>query len=506
MSETVDKTAKTVLKLEAIQKSFGGVKALKGVDFELNEGEVHALLGENGAGKSTLIKILTGVYQMDSGNIFINGNTVKVENPIAARYKGIAAIYQELSLVESLSVAQNIFLGHEPVKNFLGQINYKAIIEQSIDYLKTFGINIQPNTMVSELGMGEKRILEIVKALSINANILVLDEPTTGMSAAEIEKLFAIMDDMKHKKVNMIYITHYLDEVFRVCDRASVFRDGENSGTFNVKTTDSKSLIKAMLGKELKDEFPIRIAKPEGEILLETNHFKSTKMREPVSFILKKGEILGITGIIGAGKSELALGLFGADVCESGELLLNGKKVIHKSPKDAHENGFAFIPEDRKDQGLFLDLSIEHNITVTNIDKVIKKTFVSLKDKEKMAFKTAEKLKVKPLNIKADAAKLSGGNQQKVVIGKWLSGEPKVILMDEPTRGIDVGAKTEIYKLIQALASSGVGIIIFSAEFKEINGICDRILILRKGQIVREIMKENSTTEAILSVALGGDQ
>jgi len=506
LSATVENKTKTVLKLEKIKKSFGGVKALKGVDFELQEGEVHALLGENGAGKSTLIKILTGVYQMDSGNIIIKDNPVKVENPIAARFKGIAAIYQELSLVESLTVAQNIFLGHEPVKNVFGQIDFKQIIEKSMNYLKTFGIDIKPQAMVSELGMGEKRILEIVKALSINANILVLDEPTTGMSSAEIEKLFAIMDDMKTKQVNMIYITHYLDEVFRICDRASVFRDGENSGTFDIETTDSKTLIKAMLGKELTDEFPERTTRPTEETLLEIIDFKSSRMKEPVSFHLKKGEILGITGIIGAGKSEMALGLFGSDKRDSGQILLNGKEIMLKTTEDAHKNGFALIPEERKEQGLFLDLSVEHNITVTNIDKVIKNTFVSMKKKQKMAYETAEKLKVKPLNVKAPAHNLSGGNQQKVVVGKWLSGDPQIILMDEPTRGIDVGAKTEIYKLIQKLASSGVGVIIFSAEFKEINGICDRILILRKGQIIEELTKEHSTTEKILSVALGGDQ
>ncbi len=506
MSVTVEKKTKTVLKLESIKKSFGGVKALKGVDFELNEGEIHALLGENGAGKSTLIKILTGVYQMDSGSIVIKGEKTIVENPIAARYKGIAAIYQELSLVESLTVAQNIFLGHEPVKNFLGQIDFKEILEKSLNYLKKFGIDIKPNAMVSDLGMGEKRILEIVKALSINANILVLDEPTTGMSSAEIEKLFSIMDDMKSKKVNMIYITHYLDEVFRICDRASVFRDGENSGTFEINSTDPKTLIKAMLGKELSDEFPPRIDRPKEDTLLEITEFKSSKMKEPLSFSLKKGEILGITGIIGAGKSELALGLFGSDKCQQGQIILNGREIKHKSPEDAHKNGFALIPEDRKDQGLFLNLSVEHNVTVTNIDKVIKNTFVSTKGRNKLAFETAKKLKVKPLNVKADAKNLSGGNQQKVVVGKWLSGEPKIILMDEPTRGIDVGAKSEIYKLIQNLASDGVGIIILSAEFKEINGICDRILILRKGRIVKEYTKENSTTEKILSVALGGQQ
>jgi len=504
LSDQKNDIGKTVLKLENIKKTFGGIQALKGVEFSLREGEVHALLGENGAGKSTLIKILTGVHKMDTGRILINDKAVEVDNPISARFKGIAAIYQELSLVESLNVAQNIYLGHEPVRNFFGAVDFKNILKKSLDYLQTFGIEINPNTLVQDLGMGEKRIVEIVKALSIDARILVLDEPTTGMSAAEIDTLFRIMDDMKKKSVNMIYITHHLEEVFRICDRASVFRDGENAGTFNISEVDSSTLVKAMLGKELKDEFTTRMGMAEPVEMLRVEGFRSERMSQPISFSLKRGEILGITGIIGAGKSELGLGLFGVDKKVEGQLYIKDVPVDIKTPIEAQNNAIAFIPEDRKELGLFLDLSVEHNITITNIDAVISKTLISKRKRAGMAQDTAERLKVKPNDIKMAAQNLSGGNQQKVVLGKWLSGNPEIIILDEPTRGIDVGAKSEIYKIIQNLADEGVSVIVLSAEFKEVNGICDRILVLRKGRIIEELTRENSSTEKILSAALGG--
>jgi ABC-type sugar transport system ATPase subunit len=502
--QKTDNNRKIVLKLENIKKTFGGIHALKGVDFTLREGEVHALLGENGAGKSTLIKILTGVHKMDTGRILINGNEVEVENPISARFKGIAAIYQELSLVESLNVAQNIYLGHEPVKNFFGAVDFKSVLKKSLEYLQNFGIDIHPNTCVKDLGMGEKRIVEIVKALSIDARILVLDEPTTGMSAAEIDTLFRIMDDMKKKNVNMIYITHHLEEVFRICDRASVFRDGDNAGTYSISEVETATLVKAMLGKELKDEFSKRKGTPLNEEMLRVENFRTERMKRPVSFSVKKGEILGITGIIGAGKSELGFGLFGVDKRKEGQIFIKGKSLTINSPIEAQKNGIAFIPEDRKELGLFLDLSVEHNITITTIKDVIRNSMVSVKRRAQLAEKTAEKLKVKPLNIKMAAQNLSGGNQQKIVLGKWLAGRPEIIILDEPTRGIDVGAKSEIYRIIQNLADEGVAVIVLSAEFKEVNGVCDRIMILRKGEMIEEFMKENASTEKILSAALGG--
>jgi len=492
------------LKLEGIYKSFGGIHALKDVSFELSEGEVHALLGENGAGKSTLIKILTGVHKMDSGTIQVQGKTVTIEDPVDARHKGIGAIYQELSLVDSLTVAENIFLGHEPTTSFFGTLRKKELIRRAAEYLSSFGIEIDPSTLVRDLGLGQKRIVEIIKALSINANILLLDEPTTGMSRVEIDTLFEIMDDLKLKKVNMIYISHHLDEVFRVCDRATVLRDGQNAGTFEIDKVDLKTLVKSMLGRTLKEEFPVREGRPSEETILEIEEFKTDKMLAPVSFSLKKGEILGITGIIGSGKSELALGLFGADRAIKGKLSIAGKEVRLNSPDDAKRHGISFIPEDRKEQGLFLRLNVEHNICVANIDLAIKNGIISSKKKSEIAKETSEKLKIRPLDIKMAVQNLSGGNQQKVVIGKWLCGEPDILILDEPTRGIDIGAKTEIYSLINYLADRGTGILILSSEFREMSAICDRILVIRKGTIVAELEGKDSSTEQLLTLALGG--
>ncbi|MFO7881819.1 MAG: sugar ABC transporter ATP-binding protein [Kosmotogaceae bacterium] len=494
----------TVLEMKNISKSFGGIRALKEVDFLLNEGEVHALLGENGAGKSTLVKILTGVYKKDDGQIFIDGKENVILNPLDARYKGIAAIYQELSLIENLSVAENIYLGHEPSGKILGTIRKKELINSSVDYLKSFNIEIDPKTKVSQLGMGEKRIIEIIKALSINAKILLLDEPTTGMSSAEIEIFFKILEDLKKKEVNMIYISHYLDEVFRICDRATVLRDGENAGTFTVNEVNTGTLVNAMLGHTIKDEFPKRKKQYDGEIIMSVDNFKAEQMQEPISFSLKKGEILGITGIIGSGKSELALGLFGATKSIQGSIKINNSTITRNNPKNAKINGIAFIPEDRKEQGLFPNFSLEDNIILPNIDLVTRLTLILNKAKRQLAFSTAKKLKVTPLNLQMKAHNFSGGNQQKIVVGKWLSGKPDIVILDEPTRGIDVGAKTEIYNLINEMADSGTSIILISSEFKEIGGICDRVLILRKGRVIKEMDSYEIHTEDIMSYALGG--
>ncbi len=494
----------TVLKLEGINKSFGGIHALKNVNFELAEGEIHALLGENGAGKSTLIKILTGVHKLDSGSVNIHGKSVEIEDPVDARRKGIGAIYQELSLIDSLTVAENIFLGHEPVSGVGGMINRKQLVRRATEYLNNFGISIDPGIYVSELGLGQKKIIEIIKALSINADILLLDEPTTGMSKKEIETLFEIMDDLKKKKVNMIYISHHLDEVFRICDRATVLRDGENSGVFEVKDVDLKTLVRAMLGRTLKEEFPEREGSPVEETILEVKDFRAEGMVAPVSFELRKGEILGITGIIGSGKSELALGLFGVVPRKSGEVIVKGKKASIFSPDDAKKRGISFVPEDRKVQGLFLKLPVEHNLTIANIELAMKRGILSGKKRLKLSVETARRLRVTPLDVKMAAQNLSGGNQQKVVIGKWLCGETDILILDEPTRGIDIGAKTEIYSLINSLADKGAGILIMSSEFKEMSGICDRILVMRKGSIISEQSGKEATTEKLLTLALGG--
>jgi len=496
-----------ILRLTNIQKKFGGIKALKGVNFDLQEGEIHALLGENGAGKSTLIKIITGVYQANEGDIFIENKKTTIESPIAARKQGIGVIYQELSLIESLTVGENIFLGNEPVSKVLGKYNRDKMYQESLKYLEKFGIKIDPKESVHNLRMGQKRIIEIVKALALDAKILLLDEPTTGMSAKEIDTLFEIMDSLRKKKVTMIYISHYLDEVFRVCDRATVFRNGEKINTFNVGETNTDELVKAMIGKNVQlDKVVATKDFSAKDTVLKVENYKTNIMKEKISFEVKESEILGVTGIIGAGKSELATSLFGAAGDFKGSFFINGKSEKINSTIKAKNLHMAFIPEDRKSEGLFLEDTIEENTLRANIDLIEKKSHLLDKALQtKLATKIAKELELSPLDVKMKTKNLSGGNQQKVVIAKWLIGVPQIIIMDEPTRGIDVGAKSEIYNQIRKLSDLGKTTIVMSSEYNELLRVCDRILVLRLGKVVGELYPNKTSTQEILALSLGGN-
>lgn len=493
--------------LSKIEKNFGGIRALKGVDFELRKGEIHALIGENGAGKSTLVKILTGVHKADAGEMFLDGKPITIESPIDARKRGIGAIYQELSLISSITVAENIFLGNEPTYTPLGIYDRKKLYKESQEYLKFFDIDIDSRKKISDLGMGQKRIVEIVKALALNARILILDEPTTGMSQSEIETLFKILKSLREKSVTMIYISHYLEEVFRVCDRATVFRDGMNIETFDISSVTASQLIKAMIGKDLKrNETRQQRCFENKKDILELRNFKTNLMRSPISFKVRESEILGITGIVGAGKSELAQSIFGNAGQFEGDILLHSKKVAIRNTVDAKKNKIAFIPEDRKSLGLFLEDTIEDNLTMANIDKTTTTLgLISNRKKRDISNSIGSKMKIKPLQVKMPARNLSGGNQQKVVIGKWLIGNPDLILMDEPTRGIDVGAKGEIYGHILELSSQNKAVVIMSSEFNELIDTCDRIIVLKNGEIAGEVNGSKATSEALLSFALGGN-
>lgn len=494
------------LNLCKINKNFGGINALKDVDFELRKGEIHALIGENGAGKSTFIKIITGVHQANSGEILLDGKPAAINSPIDAREKGIGAIYQELSLIESVSVAENIFLGNEPTYTPLGIYNRKKLYEDSEKYLNYFNIDIDCRKKVSDLGMGQKRIVEIVKALALDAKILLLDEPTTGMSQSEIDTLFKILQNLREKNVTMIYISHYLEEVFRVCDRATVFRDGMNIETFDVATVKKSQLIKAMIGRDIDDkEKKSERSFHDKKDVLELRNFKTDIMHSPISFKIRQSEILGITGIIGSGKSELAHSLFGNAGHIEGELLLHSRNVKIKNTINAKKNKIALIPEDRKSQGLFLEESIADNLTIANIEKIIAYTgLISRKKRNVLSTMIGTKMKINPLKIDMPVRNLSGGNQQKVVIGKWLIGDTDLILMDEPTRGIDVGAKVEIYNHILELSAQEKAIIIMSSEFNELIDFCDRIIVLNNGAVAGELKVKDATSEKILNLALGG--
>lgn len=497
--------SETVLQLCGITKNFGGIRALKGVNFDLQRGEVHALLGENGAGKSTLIKVITGVHAADSGEIFLNGKQVTITGTIDARNKGIAAIYQELSLIDSLTVAENIFLGNEPTLTPLKIYDRKKLYKESNDYLSKFGIDIDSHKLVSELGMGQKRIVEIVKALAVNAQVLLLDEPTTGMSKAEIDILFKIMDNLKQKGVTMIYISHYLDEVFKVCDRATVLRDGEHIITSKISELTPQSLVKAMVGKEVRRNTHITRNVENNPCVLQLKNFKTTAMREQISLYVKKGEIVGVTGIVGAGKSELAHSIFGNSKKECGEMRINDQPVSFTSPHDTKPYNIAFIPEDRKKEGLFLADTMADNTAIVNLNQVKNACgLLSSKKKAALGKKMAGDLQLSPAIPEMPAGNFSGGNQQKIVLAKWLARNPDLIIMDEPTRGIDVGAKSEIYALIEKLANSNKGVLVMSSEFDELIDLCDRIYVLRKGEAVGELQGEEITYEKLLALSLGG--
>lgn len=494
----------SVLEIHNIHKHYGGIHALNGINLQVCEGEVCALVGENGAGKSTLIKILTGVESLDEGEIILDGQAIKIHDPIDARVKGITAIYQECSLINNLSIAQNIMLGHEPGTGFLGWNNNKALFEETRTYLDKFEINLNPKTQVGNLGIGEKRIVEILKALSLNARILLLDEPTTGMSKMEIDSLFKIMQDLKKHHVTMIYISHHLEEVFQVCERIYVFRDGQNAGTFNVAEVDKPTLIKAMIGKNLSERSTNLNSFATDKTILEAKELLGVGMSSPISFKLKAGEILGITGIIGAGKTEVGRALFGVSKVLHGELEIDGKKAILNSPRAASNFGIGYIPEDRKSQGLFLFHPMEVNITIADMNKSCRlNTFINFRKRRSISEKTVEELHIVPTNIKMNVQNLSGGNQQKVVLGKWLVRSPKIFILDEPTRGVDVGAKSEIYALVHSLAENGSGVILLSSEFDEVTRVCDRIIVLRHGKIMGELPAVNATSEKLLSLSLG---
>lgn len=495
-----------ILRLHGIRKNFGGVQALKGVDFELRRGEIHALLGENGAGKSTLIKILTGVHKPDGGEILLKGEPVSIAGPIDARKKGIAAIYQELSLIDSLTVAENIFLGIEPTATPIGYCKRAQLYADSDAFLERFGIQIDSRALVGSLGMGQKRIVEIVKALAINAEILLLDEPTTGMSKAEIDTLFEIMASLKEKNVTMIYISHYLDEVFRCCDRSTVFRDGQNVDSFDMDKVTVPELVRAMIGRTVSNErYREASDRSSAPVAFEAKGLRTCVMREPVSFHAHKGEIVGFTGIVGAGKSELAASLFGAYRALEGELLVGGKPVRFRTPYDTRRYGLALVPEDRKSQGLLLQDTIADNMVLPHLEQTENRLgLLNGKKKRAIATKMGQTMKLHPMDVDMAAGNLSGGNQQKVVLGKWLTGDPQIVLMDEPTRGIDIGAKAEIYRFITELADADKTVIIFSSEFEELLSICDRILVLCKGSVTGELPAAQTTAEELLTLSLGG--
>lgn len=492
-----------LLRMEGISKSFPGVKALSKVRLDLNYGEVLALVGENGAGKSTLMKILSGVYQKDEGEIYLEGNRVEIPNAKAAQEMGISIIHQELNLMPDLTVAQNIFIGREPRTGFNFFLKEKELNEKTAELLEKLNINLNPKETVSDLTVAKQQMVEIAKALSYNAKIIVMDEPTAALTESEIKTLFDLIENLKNKGVGIIYISHRMEELKVISDRITVMRDGQYIDTLYTKDTDMKKVISLMVGRQIQDESrPTTTVSKEAETVLEVKNLSTKNFLENISFTLKKGEILGFAGLMGAGRTEVARAIFGADKIDEGQIFINGKEVKINKPEDAVKHGIAYLSEDRKRYGLMLEMDVNSNILISSLSNYVNwLTFVN----DSKGYVTSEEyvksLKIKTPSIKQLAKNLSGGNQQKIVIAKWLAKNCDILIFDEPTRGIDVGAKTEIYQLLNELAQQGKSIIMISSELPEILRMSHRIIVMCEGRITGELTNEEASQEKIMDYA-----
>lgn len=487
----------SLVELSGIRKSYYGVEVLHSVDFSLQEGTVHALMGENGAGKSTLVKVIAGVHKCDSGTIKINGETVEIDSPSKAQELGVAMIHQELSAVSEMSVAENIFLGREPKR--LGFLDYNQLYKKTRELLDALHISINPRAKMKSLRVADQQMVEIAKAMSMNARIVIMDEPTSAITDHEVDSLFEMIENMKKRGTGIIYISHKMDEIFRVADEISVLRDGTNVNTWNVKDVDNDTLILSMVGRELKAQFP-KVDVPIGETVLEVKELTRTDEYENISFELHKGEILGFVGLVGSGRTELMHSIFGMSRPDSGSILLNGKEVRFKHPREAIANGMAYVTEDRKGEGLVLPMSVHHNTTLSSILKFIKSGLIQRRKEGVAVDEQIKSLGVKVSSPLQPVKSLSGGNQQKVVLAKWMITEPNIIIFDEPTRGIDVGAKAEIYKIMCEYVAQGNAIIMVSSEMPEAMGMCDRIIVLSNHKTSGEIERSEFSQESIVQM------
>ncbi|RJQ40040.1 MAG: sugar ABC transporter ATP-binding protein [Anaerolineaceae bacterium] len=490
-----------ILTLSKVSKEFPGVKALNNVDFTLRKGEVHALVGENGAGKSTLMKILSGAYSKDSGTIEFDGKEVEITSPKASEKMGISIIYQELNLIHRMSVAENIFLGRAPKKN--GVIQWKKMYKNAKELFNSFDIEMDVSKFARDFSIAQQQIIEIIKAVSINAKVVIMDEPTSSLTDNETKILFRIIKSLKSKGIAVIFITHRLDEVFEISDRLTVLRDGCYIGTKDVKDITKSELIKMMIGRELKQQFPQRNIQI-GEECFRVDHISDGNKIMDVSFCVRKGEVLGFAGLVGAGRTETMRLIFGADKKTNGKIFINNKEVHIKRPKQSVGKKIGFVTENRKEEGLFLRLPVRNNIVAVAIDKIKSLGVLNFKKEKYFSDKYVQELRINTPSINQKAVFLSGGNQQKVVLAKWLLSDSEIVILDEPTRGIDVGAKREIFEIINQLADQGKAIIFISSEMEEILGISDRILVMHEGKISGEVSKENFSERIITEYAFGG--
>ena len=492
------------IKLKNISKKFPGVQALDNVDFFLKSNEVHALVGENGAGKSTLMKIIAGIQKPDKGKMEINHKLVNFNSPREAQNHGISIVHQEADLFPSLTVAENVFANDLPTKGFLKTVNFKKIQKETSELLTKFGHpEIKSTDIVNSLSVGQRQIVEIIKALSLNSSIIIFDEPTAVLTPSETDILFSIIKDLKKNNIAIAYISHRLEEIKRIADFVTVLKDGKLMATKKIDNINPEEMIRLMVGRELKDIFEAQDNFFEDEKMLEVKNLKNSDFFDDISFDIKKGEIVGFSGLIGAGRTELALTLFGYYKFESGNVKLAGKDLNINNPNEAIEAGIVYVSEERREKGLFTEMSVKNNLISPNLDSVSSSGFLQNYKIKKLTDNSISHLNIKTNDAETFVLKLSGGNQQKIALGKWLPKNPKLLIIDETTRGVDVGAKQEVYKMLRQLAKKGTSIMLISSELPEIIGMCDRTIVMQNGRINGELEKKDFSEELILKYASG---
>jgi ribose transport system ATP-binding protein len=491
------------LHMQGISKSFPGVQALKSVDFSVTRGEIHALVGENGAGKSTLMKVLTGALLEDEGQINLDEAPVQINNPGDAQQLGISMIHQELSLIPYLTVGQNIFLGREPRARIGAFIDWPDLYSQAQVLLDQLNVNVDSRASVQDLSIAQRQMVEVAKALSFNADLIAMDEPTSSLTDRETEILFQVMRSFKERGISIIFISHRLEEVFEIADRITVLRDGETIGTGRIDALHVDQVVRMMVGRELGELYPKDDIEQRG-VVLEATGLEDGRELHPANISLQSGEILGIAGLAGAGRTALAETLFGARPSVKGQIKIGGRLVKVQHPGHAIRLGIGFVPEDRKLQGLFLNMAVRENVVISALPEVSRFSFVNFSKADKLAREFIEKLKIRTPSVKQIIRNLSGGNQQKVIIARWLTLKPRILILDEPTRGIDVATKAEIHALMNQLAKEGVAVMMVSSDLPEVLGVSDRILVMRAGRIVAEFSREEATQDNIMHAATGG--
>ena len=490
------------IEMRGIDKSFGSNQVLKQAGFTLESGEVHALMGENGAGKSTLMKILTGVYTKDAGTVLVDGKEVNYKNPQEAEKAGIVFIYQELNVMFDLTVEENLFMGKE-IHGKFGICDKKAMQKKAQEALNILGVNISPKTVMAELSVGQQQMVEICKALMADAKVIIMDEPTAALTQSETVALFKVIESLRKKGVSMVYISHRMEEIFELCDRITVLRDGSYIGVKNIPETNMNEIVKMMIGREIGERYPSRNVKI-GKEVLKVKELTRKGTFHDVNFSVRAGEVLGVSGLMGAGRTEIMQAIFGNLSYESGTIEIDRKEVKISNPRQAMEHGIGFITEDRKTEGLMLDKSIRENISLCNLRRISKSSVISREAEKNMVAEAIKDLHIKCFGSYHECNNLSGGNQQKVVLAKWILTNPKILILDEPTRGVDIGAKKEIYSIINKLAAQGVAIIMVSSELPEVLGMSDNIMVVREGEVRGIISYEEANQEKVMTLATGG--